>query len=201
MHARTGTNAANLSKPTACMNHIIKSTLPRIWHDINRSLGPHRRLQLATFYKHIFFRVKTITPPPSFEANHCLFIEWRWWQSYIAWCILTYVTYQKRRVSLRAQGTKRQVIFYCAYAWPKINNDMLWNKVTWSLASLSMICLASKILCQLPTWLSPSLALRQCCQLAVVHDMWKKMTGSFKYLTCSMISDNKYKIRREMIQQ
>ena len=29
------------------------------------------------------------------------------------------------------------------------NNDMLWNKVTGSLASLSMICLASKILCQL----------------------------------------------------
>jgi len=51
----------------------------------------------------------------------------------------------------------------------------------------------------LPTWLSPSFALRQCCQLAVVNGMWKKMTGSFNYLSCSVISDYKYKIRREMI--
>ncbi len=43
----------------------------------------------------------------------------------------------------------------------------------------------------LPTWLSPSLALRQCCQLAVVHGTWKKMTGSFNYLSCRMISDKK----------
>ena len=129
------------------MNHSITSTLPRTWHDINRSLGPHCRLQLVTVYKNIFFGVQTITPP--FEANHCLFIEWKWQQSYIAWCILTNGTYQKRRVSLCAQGTMRQVIFHCAYAWPKINNDMLWNKDTGSLTSLSMICLASKILCQL----------------------------------------------------
>ena len=69
----------------------------------------------------------------------------------IAQCILTYGTYQKGRVSLRAQGTKRQVIFHCAYAYPKINHVMFWNKVTvtWSLASLSIICLASNILCQL----------------------------------------------------
>ena len=53
----------------------------------------------------------------------------------------------------------------------------------------------------LPTWLSPSLALRQCCQFAVVHGMLKKMTGSFNYLSCSVISDNKYKIRTEIIQQ
>jgi hypothetical protein len=53
----------------------------------------------------------------------------------------------------------------------------------------------------LPTWLSPSFALRRCCQLAVVHGMWKKMTGYFNYLFCSVISDSKYKIRREMIQQ
>jgi hypothetical protein len=41
------------------------------------------------------------------------------------------------------------VIFHCAYACPKINHVMLWNKVTGSLTSLSMIHLASKILCQL----------------------------------------------------
>jgi hypothetical protein len=53
----------------------------------------------------------------------------------------------------------------------------------------------------LPTWLSPSLALWQCCQFAFVHGMLKKMTGSFNYLSCSVISDNKYKIRTEIIQQ
>ena len=36
----TGTNTANLSKPTACMNRSIASTLPRTWQDINNSLDP-----------------------------------------------------------------------------------------------------------------------------------------------------------------
>ena len=40
VHACTGTNTANLSKPTACMNRSITSTLPRTWQDINRSLDP-----------------------------------------------------------------------------------------------------------------------------------------------------------------
>jgi hypothetical protein len=168
-------NTANLSKPTACINCSITSTLPRTWQDINRLLGPHRHLQLVTVYKKVYFWVKTITPPP-FEANRRLFIEWRWRQYYIARCILTYGTYKKGRVSLRAQGTKQQVIFHCAYACPKINNDMLWNRVTGSLASLSMIRIASKN--SLPTWLSPSLALRQCCQLAIVHDMIRSSTMS-----------------------
>ncbi len=124
------------------------------------------------------------TPP--FKANHHLFIEWRWWQNYIAWSILTYGTYQKGSVSLRAQGTKRQVIFHCAYAGPKINNDMLWNKVTGSLAILSMIRLASKILCQLGChllWLCDSvvnLLLCTACErrwqglsiIVLPRDMW-----------------------------
>jgi len=109
---------------------------------------PHCHLQLASVYKKVYFGVKTINPPP-FEARCRLFIEWRWQQNYIAWCILTYGTYQKGRVSLHAQGTKQQVIVHCAYACPKLNHVMLWNKVTGSLASLSMIRLASKILCQL----------------------------------------------------
>ena len=67
-------NTANLSKPTAFMNRIITSTLPRTWQDMNRSLGPHRHLQLATVYKKVYFGVKTITPPP-FEANRHLFVE------------------------------------------------------------------------------------------------------------------------------
>jgi len=155
IHACTGTNTANLTEPTACLNRSITSILPRMWQDINRSLGPHRRLQLATVYKGILWSQDHRTPP--FEANRRLFIEWRWWQNYIAWCILTYGTYQMGRVSLRAQCTKQQVIFHCAYACPKINNDMLWNKVTGSLAILSMIHLASKILCQLGChWLCDS---------------------------------------------
>jgi len=36
----TGTNTANLSKPTACMNRSIASTLPKTWQDINNSLDP-----------------------------------------------------------------------------------------------------------------------------------------------------------------
>ena len=47
-------NTANLSKPTAFMNRIITSTLPRTWQDMNRSLGPHRHLQLATVYKKVY---------------------------------------------------------------------------------------------------------------------------------------------------
>jgi hypothetical protein len=149
VHACTGINTANLSEPTACMNRNITSTLTRTWQDINRSLGPHRHLQLVTVYKGILWSQDHHHPPFAFEANRRLFIEWRWRQNYIALFILTYGTYQKGRVSLCAQGTKRQVMFHCAYACPKINNDMLWNKVTGSLASLSIICLASKILCQL----------------------------------------------------
>ena len=58
-------NTANLSEPTACMNRSITSTLPRTWQDINRLLGPRRRLQLATVYKKVYFGVKTIALPPS----------------------------------------------------------------------------------------------------------------------------------------
>ena len=108
---------------------------------------PHRRLQLATVYKKVYFGVNTIASPPRSQPS-----SFHWMKvtkNCIARCISTYGTYQKGRVSLRAQGTKRQVIFNCAYACPKINHVMLWNKVTGSLTSLSMICLASKILCQL----------------------------------------------------
>ncbi len=150
VHACTGTNTANLSKPTACMNPSIASTLPRTWQDINKLLDSTTTSNwLLSSIKGIIWSQDHCTPP--FKAIHRLFIEWRWWQNCIAWCILTYGTYQKGRVSLCAQGTKQQVIFYYAYACPQINHVMLWNKVTvtGSLASLSIICLASKILCQL----------------------------------------------------
>ena len=48
VHACTvGTNTANLSKPTACMNCSIASTLPRTCQD-KQVVRPHRRHQLAT---------------------------------------------------------------------------------------------------------------------------------------------------------
>jgi hypothetical protein len=150
VHACTGTKTANLSKPTACMNRSIASTLPRTWQDINKSLDPTAasNWRLSSIKR---YTLESRPSPPPFQASRRLFIEWRWWHNYIARWILTYGTYQKGRVSLRAQGTKRQVIFHCAYACPKINHVMFWNKVTvtGSLACLSMICLASKILCQL----------------------------------------------------
>ena len=150
VHACTGTNTANLSKPTACMNRSIASTLPRTWQDINNLLDP---TTASNWWLSSIKRYNSESRPstPPFQASRRLFIEWRWWQNYIARWILTCGTYQKGRVSLRAQGTKRQVIFHCAYAYPKINHVMFWNKVTvtWSLASLSIICLASNILCQL----------------------------------------------------
>ncbi len=198
----TGTNTANLSKPTACMNRSIASTLPRTWQDINNSLDPtaSSNWRLSSIKR---YTLESRPSPPPFQASHRLFIEWRWLQNYIARWISIYGTYQKGIVSLRAHGTKRQVIFYCAYACPKINHVMLWNKVTVTSYRVlgksfnDLSCLQNS----LPTWLSPSFALRQCCQLAVVHGMWKKMTGSYNYLSCSVISDNKYKIRTEMIQQ
>jgi hypothetical protein len=49
VNACTGTNTANLSKPTACMNRSIASTLPRTWQDI-QVVRPHRHLLLATVY-------------------------------------------------------------------------------------------------------------------------------------------------------
>ncbi len=140
------------------MNYSIASTLPRTWLDINRSLDPTATSNWRLSIKRYTSESRPSHPP--FKASRRLFNEWRWRQNYIAGCILTYGTFQKGRVSLRAQGTKRQVIFHCTYARPNINH-MLWNMVTGSLASLSMICLVSKILCQLGChllWLSGSVA-------------------------------------------
>jgi len=140
VHAFTGTNTANLSKPTAFMNCSIASTLPRTWQDINRLLDPTAASNWRLSIKRYSSESRPSHPPPS----------------------------------------KPAVVFSL--------NKGEYNDLS---------CLQNS----LPTWLSPSLALRQCCQLAVVHNMWKKMTGSFNYLSCSVISDNKYKIRRYMNQQ
>ena len=130
----------------------IASTQPRTWQEIIWSLDPTAasNMQLSSSIKRDNSESRPLHPPPLKPAVIFSLNEGDD-KNYIAQCILTYGTYQKGRVSLRAQGTKRQVIFHCAYAYPKINHVMFWNKVTvtWSLASLSIICLASNILCQL----------------------------------------------------
>ena len=194
VHACTGTNTANLSKPTACMNPSIASTQPRTWQDINWLLDPTAasNMQLSSSIKRYNSESRPLQPPLWSQPS-----SFHWMKvttNYIACCILAHGTYQKGRVSLRAQGTKWQVIFHCIYACPKIVKQG-YRVLGKSFNDSS--CLQNS----LPTWLSPFLALRQCCQLAVVDGMWKKMIGSSNYLSCSMISDNKYKIRREIIQQ
>jgi len=139
---------------------------PRTWQDINNSLDPTAASNwLLSSIKRYNSESRGPSTPPLPSQPSSFHWEWRWWQNYIARWILTYGTYKKGRVSLRAQGTKRQVIFHCAYACPKINHVMLWNKVTvtGSLASLSMICLASKILCQLGTFFCFAAVLSTCC--------------------------------------
>jgi len=151
VHACTGTNTANLSKPTACMNPNIASTQPRTWQDINWSFDPTAasNMQLSSSIKRYNSESRPLHPP--LRSRPSSFHWMKVMTKLHCSMYFTYGTYQKGRVSLRAQGTKRQVIFHCTYACPKINHVMFWNKVTvtWSLASLSIICLASNILCQL----------------------------------------------------
>jgi len=150
VHACTGNNTANLSKPTACMNPSIASTQPRTWQDINRSLDP----TAASSWRLSSIKMYNSESRPSHPPLRSQPLSFHWMKVMTKLHCVMYFNlwnYQKGRVSLRAQGTKRQVIFRWAYACPKINHVMLWNKVTvtGSLASLSMICLASNILCQL----------------------------------------------------
>ena len=125
------------------MNCSIASTLPRTYKQVVR---PHHRLQLVTVYKKVYFGVKTMAPPLLKPAVVFSFNEG--YERITLPDVLTHGTYKKGRVSLHAQCTKQQGISHCAHACPKINHAILWNKVTGSLASLSLICLAFKILRQ-----------------------------------------------------
>jgi hypothetical protein len=163
---------------------------------------PHRRHQLATVsYKNVYFGVKNIAPPPlpsqpsSFHwmkvmtKLHCS-------MNFNLWSISKGESFSS---CTRHEATGDISLRLCM---PQNKSCSAVVKQGYSYRVLGksfndLSCLQN----YLPTWLSPSYALRQCCQLAVVHDMWKKMTGSFSYLSCSVISDNKYKIRREIIQQ
>ncbi len=128
------------SKVTSCSS--VNRTCQVVVNGMLRQQGDNTLIKYQSYHAIVKQDQSQNHRTPPFEASRRLFIKWRWWQKW---------NYQKGRFSLRAQGTKRQVIFHWAYACPKINHVMLWNKVTvtGSLASLSMICLASSILCQL----------------------------------------------------
>jgi hypothetical protein len=137
VHACTGTNTANLSKPTACMNRSITSTLPRTWQDINKSFDPTvtSNWWLSSIYRYNSESRPSHPPLPSQPSS------FHWMK------VMT-----KLHCSMNfnwSNISKGESFSSCTR--PKINHDMLWNKVTatGSLASLSMICLADKILCQL----------------------------------------------------
>ena len=65
VHACTGTNTANLSKPTACMNPNIASTQPRTWQDINWSFDPTAasNMQLSSSIKRYNSESRPLHPP------------------------------------------------------------------------------------------------------------------------------------------
>ena len=67
-YACTGTNTANLSKPTACMNPStsIASTQPRTWQEIIWSLDPTAasNMQLSSSIKRYNSESRPLHPPP-----------------------------------------------------------------------------------------------------------------------------------------
>ena len=201
VHACTGTNTANLSKPTACMNRSIASTLPRTWQDINNSLDPTTasNWRLSSIKRYNSESRGPSTPPlPSQPSSfhwmkvmtklHCS-MNFNLWNISKGESFSSCTRHEATGdISLRLCMPQNKS---CHVLKQGYSNMVLGKSFNY------LSCLQHS----LPTRLSPSFALWQCCQLAVVHGMWKKMTGSFNYLSCSVISDNKYKIRREMIQQ
>jgi hypothetical protein len=200
VHACTGTNTANLSKPTASMNRSIPSTLPRIWQDINKSLDPTpaSNWRLSSIKRYTSESRPSHPPLPSQPSSfhwmkvmtklHCL----------MNFNLSNISKGESFSLCTRHEATGDISLHLCMpqnKSCHVVKQGYSYRVIGKTFNDLS--CLQNS----LPTWLSPSFALWQCCQLAVVHGMWKKMTGSFNYLSCSVISDNKYKIRREMIQQ
>ena len=192
VHACTGTNTANLSKPTACMNRSITSTLPRTWQDINNSLDPtaasNWRLSSIKWYNS---ESRPSSPP---LPSQPLSFHWMKVMTQLH-CSMNFNLWNISKGESFSSCTRHEATGDISLRLCMPQNKSCHRVHGKSFNDLS--CLQNS----LPNWLSPSFALRQCCQLAVVHGMWKKMTGSFNYLSCSVISDNKYKIRREMIQQ
>jgi hypothetical protein len=200
VHACTETNTANLSKPTACMNRSIASTLPRTWQDINKSLDPTvtSNWRLSSIKRYNSESRPSHPPLPSQPSS----FHWMKVMTKLH-CSMNFNLSKISKGESFSSCTRHEAAgdISLRLCMPQ-NKSCHVVKQGYSYRVLGksfndFSCLQNS----LPTWLSPSFALRQCCQLAVVHGMWKKMTGSFNYLSCSVISDNKYKIRTEMIQQ
>ena len=201
VHACTGTNTANLSKPTACMNPSIASTQPRTWQDINWSLDPTAasNWQLSSIIKRYYLESRPLHPPLRSQPSS---FHWMKVMTKLH-CSMYFNLWNISKGESFSSCTRHEATgdISLRLCMPQnkschvVKQGYSYRVLGKSFNDLS--CLQNS----LPTWLSPSFALRQCCQLAVVHGMWKKMTGSFNYLSCSVISDNKYKIRTEIILQ
>ncbi len=191
---------ANLSKPTACMNHSITSTLPRTWQDINKSLNPtaasNWRLSSIKRYtsesrpSHPPFQSQpsTFHWMKAMKKLHCLMYNNLWNISkgesfssctrHTATCDISLCLFmpQNKSCHVLKQGYSYRVL-------GKPFRDSSCLPTFFANLAVTFFGFAAVM------------------STAVVHGMWKKMTGSFNYLSCSMISNTKYKIRREIIQQ
>jgi len=191
---------ANSSKPTACMNHSIASTLPRTLQDINKSLDPTAtsNWQLSSIKRY------TLESRPSHPPLRSQLSSFHWVKVVTKiHCLMYFKLWNISKGESFSSCTRHEATgdISLGLCMPQHKSCHVL-KQGYSYKVLGKPFNDSSCLQHsLPTWLSHSLALRQCCQLAIVHGMWKKMTGSFNYLSCSIISDNNYKIRREIIQQ
>jgi hypothetical protein len=169
VHACTGTNTANLSKLTACMNRSIASTLPRTWQDISRSLDPTAASNWQPSIKRYTSESRPSHPllqsqPSSFHRMkvmtklHCS-MHFNLWNiskgESFASCTRHKVTGD---ISLRLCMPQNKSCHVVKQGYRVLGKSFNY-----------LSCLQNS----LPTWLwlSPSLALRQCCQLAVVNGM------------------------------
>ena len=183
------------------MNPNIASTQPRTWQDINWSFDPTAasNMQLSSSIKRYNSESRPLHPPLRSQPSsfHWMKVMTKLHCSmyFNLWNISKGESFSS---CTRHEATGDISLHLCmpqnksCHVLKQGYSNMVLGK---SFNYLS--CLQHS----LPTRLSPSFALWQCCQLAVVHGMWKKMTGSFNYLSCSVISDNKYKNRRQFIQQ
>ena len=179
------------------MNCSIASTLPRTWQDINRWLDPTTASTWQLSIKRYTLESRPLHPPLQSQPSS------------FHWMKLTAKLHCSMYFNLW-NISKGESFSLCTRH--KATGDISLHLCMPPNKSCHVVKQGYRVLDKsfndssclqnsLPTWLSPSLALWQCCQLAVVHGMWKKMTGSFNYLSYSVISDNKYEIRTEIIQQ
>jgi len=147
VNACTGTNTANLSKLTAFMNRSITSTLPRTRQDINRSLDPtaasNRRLSIKRYTSESRPSHPPLRSQPS--SFHWLKVMTK------LHCSVHFNLWNISKGESFSSCTRHEVtgdISLCL-CMPQNNSCHVVKQGYGSLESLSMIHLASKILCQL----------------------------------------------------